>query len=397
MDPLSITLWGHGRELLPDLGYIRSSAEERPWLRSALSHNTVVVNECDPGQDLPETEGEAERTRRVRGTCRYFHQAPPVASVRAAFAPPYADVRQYDRALLLVSAGAGEAYVVDRFHVAGGHTHDWALHALGETFTTDQVLNPNWFAASGARMNGLRTHFRGVSDYFGLMRNTRYIRTREPWAATWQWGGDNGAPGAVGIRAHLLGGAETDVVAAEAPACRTDASEEELWATHTMLFARRTEPEDTFLAILEPFATQPFLRSVTALPLPAGAKASATSAGLEVRGKGWVDTLLVAEAGDAVVETGAVHLAGEMAVVRHDDAGRFLFAYGGPALALRSGAWSLRRTGNGAAPGRFTVRRDRPAIDLPPNTAPRRPPGVVLRLASGSLAAQRCSLALPEA
>jgi hypothetical protein len=352
MDPLSITLWGHGRELLPDLGYIRSSAEERPWLRSALSHNTVVVDERDPGQDLPGTESEAERTRRLRGTCRYFHQAPPAASVRADFAPPYADVRQYDRALLLVSAGGGEAYLVDRFHVAGGHAHDWALHALGERFSTDQVLNPNWFAASGARMNGLRTHFRGVSDYFGLMRNTRYVRTRAPWAATWQWGGDGAAPGTVGIRAHLLGGVETDVVVAEAPACRTDASEEELRATHTMLFARRTEAEDTFLAVLEPFGAQPFLRSVTALPSPAGAQAkSSSTAALEVRGSGWVDTLLVGADGDSVLQRGVIHLAGEMAVVRHDDAGHLLFAYGGPAVAIRSDAWSLRHTGNAATTG----------------------------------------------
>jgi len=116
-DPLSVTLFAGGREVLPDLGYI-ADHPANAWVRSTASHNTVVVDGSSvrasgPGLLLGWDKGEA---------WRFCDAVTPVVAPEGDRA-----LDRYRRAVLLLRLPGEAVVLVDLFDVAGGSVHDYVV------------------------------------------------------------------------------------------------------------------------------------------------------------------------------------------------------------------------------------------------------------------------------
>lgn len=139
-DPLNLTLYGEGQELLPDLGYTHTFY--RQWTLSTLGHNTVVVDGKDAAIQGAIKQG---------GSLSAFNRLSPSGDVQAMSAheeQAYPGVSVYSREPWFVGfagASGGEGYVVDLFRVAGGGKHEYTLNGDANrdaAFTTDAALSP---------------------------------------------------------------------------------------------------------------------------------------------------------------------------------------------------------------------------------------------------------------
>lgn len=127
LDPLNLTLYAHGQELLPDLGYTYTRYEY--FASSTIGHNTVVV---DSGNMT--TAGDAVHGGKVE---RFVTGDGGFQAVRASQMNAYPGLTEYSREPWFIpfadSAGggsvqdAGDGYVLDLFRVAGGGRHEYTL------------------------------------------------------------------------------------------------------------------------------------------------------------------------------------------------------------------------------------------------------------------------------
>ncbi|GAA3405656.1 heparinase II/III family protein [Paenibacillus hodogayensis] len=135
-DPLNLTLFANGQELLPDLGYTHT--KYRQWAMSTLAHNTVVVD----GRDAV-TSGAAKSGGAIRDMVKLGDAA---QVVRAEQPNAYPQTETYGREPWLIGfgdAGPDEAYVLDLFRVTGGTRHEYTLNGDANRtayFETDAAL-----------------------------------------------------------------------------------------------------------------------------------------------------------------------------------------------------------------------------------------------------------------
>lgn len=116
LDNLGLQLYALGREPFSDFGYTQSRM--RPYVRTTLAHNTVVVD------DRPQSVSQRNS---VGGRVEVFDTGGLPAFASASSPDSYPQTRVYRRSLSLIPAG-DTAYLVDWFDVAGGRTHEWFLH-----------------------------------------------------------------------------------------------------------------------------------------------------------------------------------------------------------------------------------------------------------------------------
>lgn len=119
-DPLNLTLYAQGQELLPDLGY--TYTKYRYFATSAMGHNTVVVNSKNMSVNNASRHG---------GSIEVFAPAGPFQAMRAEQANAYAETELYSREPWFISypgETGGEGYVLDLFRVSGGKRHEYTLN-----------------------------------------------------------------------------------------------------------------------------------------------------------------------------------------------------------------------------------------------------------------------------
>ncbi|TNJ67842.1 DUF1533 domain-containing protein [Paenibacillus hemerocallicola] len=117
-DPLNLTLFAQGQELLPDLGYTYS--KHRYFAITTMSHNTVVVNGKEVDTSLLQQGGTIER----------FVPLDTFQVMRAS-APAYAETGEYSREPWFVpfpDGSGSEGYILDLFRVSGGDRHEYTLN-----------------------------------------------------------------------------------------------------------------------------------------------------------------------------------------------------------------------------------------------------------------------------
>ncbi|PYI57155.1 heparinase II/III domain-containing protein [Paenibacillus flagellatus] len=140
LDPLNMTLFAKGQELMPDIGYTHTFF--RKWTNSTLAHNTVVVD----GQDMRLNEDAKHG-----GNIDSFVAADSgVRIVKARQESAYPVTDEYSRESWLVgfgdaAAGSGDGYVVDVFRVSGGGRHEYTLGGDANrdgAFRTDLPTEP---------------------------------------------------------------------------------------------------------------------------------------------------------------------------------------------------------------------------------------------------------------
>lgn len=119
-DPLNLTLFSRGQELLPDIGYTHTFY--RKWTESTLAHNTVVVD----SEDMKVTDQSKHG-----GNIEVFSpQNGDVQVTRASQENAYSQTDEYMREPWLIQfheATNGEGYVLDLFRVSGGDRHEYTL------------------------------------------------------------------------------------------------------------------------------------------------------------------------------------------------------------------------------------------------------------------------------
>lgn len=118
-DPLNITLFAEGQELLPDIGYTHTFF--RRWTASTLAHNTVVVN----GQDM-NAAGNGSHGGEIEA---FIASDDTVQIMKASQQSAYPMTSEYSREPWMIAFGGHEdqAYVIDIFRVDGGERHEYTL------------------------------------------------------------------------------------------------------------------------------------------------------------------------------------------------------------------------------------------------------------------------------
>ncbi|MEF3305609.1 heparinase II/III domain-containing protein [Paenibacillus sp. GYB003] len=119
-DPLNITFYAKGQELLPDLGYTYTNYQQ--FSVSTIGHNTVVVNGRDSATPTENRDGG-----RIE---RFVAEGGVFQAMRASQRSAYPEIDRYDRELWLVPLDGGDdgdGYVLDFFRVSGGFRHEYTL------------------------------------------------------------------------------------------------------------------------------------------------------------------------------------------------------------------------------------------------------------------------------
>lgn len=234
-DLLNVMVFAEEREIVSDFGYIYWDHPLRAaWMQTTASHNTVVV---DAGQQA-----------RVGGRLLAFRPGKEVQVVEVAADQAYPSTRLYRRSLALVEVGAGQAYVVDFFRVAGGSRHEWFLHAQGRDLTvTGVTLAP----AQGKPGDGPGYDFislarRGKSGGDGFCRAL--------------FAGEAGEPS---LRLHFRQPPSGEVLVGSAVGQRFPVADE--GARVPVLVLRNEADVSQFISVWEPYRDKPFVCEVKPL------------------------------------------------------------------------------------------------------------------------------------
>ncbi|MBI3923424.1 MAG: heparinase II/III family protein [Armatimonadetes bacterium] len=288
-DNLNLSLFAKGSELLSDIGYTHTRL--RHWVSSTVGHNTVVMDRLD--QTMGNSDGDL---------LLFVPDLNGLTAVEARGERAYPKLAQvYRRLLLLVPVSDSDAYVVDIFRVKGGQTHDWLLHGSADGDMTAEC--------SLALNTGVETMLEPSdkwvepvaesSDFspYGVIREARVGKSDGVFTVTFQYTTDTPAavaPAQTGVRVHLVNDKPTEVFLGKSPRVRQSEGDDrkvyDFWMPQLIVRRRGAASlSSTFLAVHEPFKSQPFLREVRSVPL---SWKSEFGVGLQVRHGEFVDTII---------------------------------------------------------------------------------------------------------
>ncbi len=252
----SIILYAAGQELLSDIGYTHS--RYRGWTIHTASHNTVVIDQ--------ERQEAGSIKNPVTGRLKFYDDKDPhVKVVDVDASPAYSMADVYRRRLVMVHAGPGHDYVVDRFDVKGGKVHDWFLHGMCEQegkLETSIVLNrsieslvPAWGGSENPKkqsdINPKRFHA------YSYLHNINRGNASESWTATWHYDSS-------GLRSHILSQPGTEVFRFRSPSIRLAKEDDNKLDDYMSngIMQRHSGGASTFIAVHEPFRKSPWIKSV---------------------------------------------------------------------------------------------------------------------------------------
>ncbi|SKB30609.1 heparinase II/III domain-containing protein [Daejeonella lutea] len=255
----SIILFAQGGELLSDIGY--THGKYRGWTIHTASHNTVVIDQ------KPQDAGTLIKP--VTGKLLFYDDRDPhVKAIDVDASPAYSTSETYRRRLVLVHAGPGRDYIIDRFDVKGGKTHDWFLHGMCEEdgiLTVSIQLNeeikslvPDW-GGSAKPKNQYEADLEGKKIHaYSYLKDIKSGQANGLWTATWKYQNS-------GLRTHNLAQTGTEVFSFKSPTVRR-AEEDDNKLDQFMgngIMQRHKGGSSSFVSIHEPFQTLPWIKSVS--------------------------------------------------------------------------------------------------------------------------------------
>jgi len=260
LDNASIILYGAGEELLSDIGYTHS--KYRGWTLHTASHNTVVIDQ------KPQDVGTKEKP--ATGNLIFYDDTDEhvkVIDVDASAA--YQNFNQYRRKLIYIHVAEGKDYVIDRFDVEGGTTHDWFLHGMAEEeglLETSIDLNkpvstlvPAWGGTARPK-NQYEADNEGKKIHaYGYLRDIRSGFSDQSWMATWKYKSS-------GLRIHNLINTSNEVFRFKSPSVRPANEDDNKLDNYMRLgyMQRHSGGKSSFIAVHEPFKSEPWIESVKA-------------------------------------------------------------------------------------------------------------------------------------
>ncbi len=194
---LSLQLWAHGEEVLPDAGYPFQPKNHRYFHMSPLAHNVAVADTPRLTRDKGDYGiwgGHWARTA-VFGYDDGAASGGRVGYVAAASPGPAGEgVTRSERVLLQVATGAWSGYVLDAFWLQGGKIHETYLRQTEDEAATQAVSAP--LVAAGETMAAvLGESTDGDQAWRAVLREPMRVDTRGDFDVTW-----TGEESGVGMR-----------------------------------------------------------------------------------------------------------------------------------------------------------------------------------------------------
>ena len=257
-DNASIILFAKGEELLSDIGYTHS--KYRGWTLHTASHNTVVIDQ--------KAQDSGTLKKPVTGNLKYYddkNEHVKVIDVDAS--PAYAVAETYRRRLIMIHVAEGRDYVIDRFDVEGGKTHDWFLHGMCEEEgkletsialeTKLKTIVPDWGGTNVPKnqydsdVEGKRIHA------YSYLKNIKGGKTSNPWTATWRYEKS-------GLKTHNFPPDGTEVFSFSSPSVRLAGENDNKLDDFMRLgfMQRHSGEKSSFVTVHEPFNKDPWIGSV---------------------------------------------------------------------------------------------------------------------------------------
>lgn len=259
MDNGSIFLHAFGREMLPDIGY--SHTRWHNWTINSAGHNMVVVDERSQPADGPNKES-------TQGNPRWYDAGNShVRMIDLDASPSYPGTKKYRRRLALVHAAEGFDYVIDRFDLDGGKTHDLFLHGSADEAGKLETSTPiETVVASLVPQWGGRGNYIGEGDMdlvgtkfhaYDFLKDVHSAPAAGIWNATWRYQGSS-------LRVHMIAPKGSTLYRYLSPMIRPagniDANLPKYMTPGIM--ARHGGPKSEFVSIYEPFRDKPWIENV---------------------------------------------------------------------------------------------------------------------------------------
>ncbi len=185
---LSIQLWAHGQEVLPDAGYPFQPANHRYFHMSPYAHNTAIAldQEARFGKG---PYGIWEGEWAGSGLLGYDdgQASDGMVGYLAASSPgPVSDrVTQSVRQLIQVSTGEWSGYVVDAFWLQGGQSHRWFLRQTEDEFA-DQTIDVPLSDAGKTMADVLGDALEGDDAWTARLAGPKRIESDSSFHISWK-------------------------------------------------------------------------------------------------------------------------------------------------------------------------------------------------------------------
>lgn len=249
-DGMNIGLFAKGLDLLPEFGYppVQYGGWDSPrarWYTMSAAHNTVVVDGTNSirnhaGETTLWADGAAFHAMRMSGAALINGE-------------------RFERTAVMVDVSPEDFYVLDIFHVAGGHDHAKFLHShFGEVAVSGLNLEP-------AEDYGHNTQ----------MRNFRMDSAAQPgWSADWNVEDQLGLlpePRDIHFRYTDFTQGASAGLAEGWIAVRGFKSSEETWIPRVMIRKQNANDEpaltSAFVGVLEPYEGSRFIKAIHRYPV----------------------------------------------------------------------------------------------------------------------------------
>ncbi|WP_309398676.1 hypothetical protein [Cerasicoccus maritimus] len=184
---LSLQLWGHGQELLPDAGYAFRPANNRYFHMSPLAHNvSLAYDEDTTYEDGPYGVWQGAWARSAllgydsgqssNGVVTYIAGASP--------GPVNEGIKVSERALIQVATGDWSGYVLDCFWLKGGTIHRSMLRQT-EDEDVVQTVDAQLVDAGLSMAHVLNEDKVGDGAWSALLKSPKRVDTESSFKMTW--------------------------------------------------------------------------------------------------------------------------------------------------------------------------------------------------------------------
>lgn len=299
LDKLNFDIYFRGLCMMPDHGYpeYATSWPHRSLVTdNTLSHNTVLVN-------------ETPQSFTWVGYPELFCQFDSFGAMRIDGSGVYGETaKKYQRTLMFIKLGEGQAYALDVFRVQGGDDHLYSLHGPPGTVTAEGL---KLVKQEGGSYAGPDVAYRGADNpgrKYGYSWVTNVERDAAPpaqFALDWKvqsgWCGVTDADD-IHLRYHSLTPL-SDVALGDLDPPQNKTGNPK-WLRY--LLAHRVGAEglsSVFAGVIEPYRDQPALVKVERLKLSGDTPAAAAVAVKVTRADGSLDYLLTSDDDAALIKT----------------------------------------------------------------------------------------------
>jgi oligo-alginate lyase len=253
-DSLQVGLFAKGLDLLPGIGYPQSWKDVGLWEAHPLTHNTVCIDREYTGGDFGRMLG--------------FVDSSAAQWMQVEKEGVGADVSVYRRTLALVKLSDEDCYAVDIFDVKGGGEQHLSYHGPQAPTTTGGLAlvsqEGGTVAGKDVAFGAAYTDAKGRSrqDPLSLMTNVQRARPRSPWWVDYAMGDKRD----VHLRLHGVPEAGSEVILTDG----RGPTHPEHYTVKFVLEHRQGQAPlaSRFITIAEPYEKQPFIKSVSRVPIP---------------------------------------------------------------------------------------------------------------------------------